>query len=211
MEQKYWMSEMLDLLEKLALLLAEVHKGDGSLCVLSPTALSEVHKENRPLCVLKERKKRGEKKKFPPHPLIKEKPPQKIEKETSVCVGDAKEDFRQECLRLVTKDNAQQVADFFYYWSETSKRGTMRFERQKYWNTENRLKRWCKNQYSSEITSAALRLKRLQKKDTANATQQQAAVREREEANERLEREREEWKKKAVSREEWLAMKEKKT
>ena len=200
MEQKYWMSEMLDLLEKLALLLAEVHK------------------ENRPLCVLKERKKRGEKKKFPPHPLIKEKPPQKIEKENIYAMSGANADlekrreaFRQECLRLVTKDNAQQVADFFHYYSQSSKRGRMLFERKTYWDTEKRLKLWMSRSYNVDNKAAALRLKRLQKKDTANATQQQAAVREREEANERMEREREEWKKKAVSREEWLAMKEKKT
>ena len=77
---------------------------------------------------LKERKKRGEKKKSPRTPLIKEKQPEKIEKETSVCVGDAKEEFRQECLRYIGQYDKQLVIDFYYYWSETSKRGTMREE-----------------------------------------------------------------------------------
>ena len=76
----------------------------------------------------KERKKRGEKKKSPRTPLIKEKQPEKIEKETSVCVGDAKEEFRQECLRYIGQYDKQLVIDFYYYWSVTSKRGTMREE-----------------------------------------------------------------------------------
>ena len=159
---------------------------------------------------LKERKKRGEKKKSPRTPLIKEKKPEKIEKETSVCVGDAKEDFRQECLRYIGQYDKQLVIDFYYYWSETSKRGTMRFQRQKYWDTEKRLKRWCKNQYSSDITSAALRLERLKKREqgvSSVSERDRKLAAEREEANARLDREIEERKKGAVSHEEFLAMK----
>lgn len=149
---------------------------------------------------LKERKKRGEKKKSPRTPLIKEKQPEKIEKETSVCVGDAKEEFRQECLRYIGQYDKQLVTDFYYYWSETSKRGTMRFQRQKYWDTEKRLKRWCKNQYSSDITSAALRLERLRKKEPEREP-------ERKRNQERLEQEIAERKRNAVSYEEYLRMK----
>lgn len=149
---------------------------------------------------LKERKKRGEKKKSPRTPLIKEKKPEKIEKETSVCVADAKEFFRQECLQYIGQYDKQLVADFYYYWSEASKRGTMRFQRQKYWDTEKRLKRWCKNQYSSDITSAALRLERLKKKEPERTT-------EREDENARLEQEIAERKRNAVSYEEYLKMK----
>ena len=159
---------------------------------------------------LKERKKRGEKKKSPRTPLIKEKQPEKIEKETSVCVGDAKEDFRQECLRYIGQYDKQLVTDFYYYWSETSKRGTMRFQRQKYWDTEKRLKRWCKNQYSSDITSAALRLERLKKREqgvSSVSERDRKLAAEREEANARLDREIEERKKGAVSHEEYLRMK----
>lgn len=152
---------------------------------------------------LKERKKRDEKKKSPHTPLIKEKSPQKIEKEILSLVDDAKEGFRKECLGYIGQYDEQQVADFYHYWSETTKRGTMRFERQKYWDTEKRLKRWCKNRYSSDNTAAALRLKRMKKQ-----APEQAA--EREYDNAKLEREIEERKRNAVSYEEYLRMKDEK-
>ncbi len=149
---------------------------------------------------LKERKKRGEKKKSPHTPLIKEKQPEKIEKEILSLDADAKEVFRKECLGYIGQYDQQQVADFYYYWSETSKRGTMRFERQKYWDTEKRLKRWCKNRYSSENTAAAERLERLKKK-----APEPEPNRERE--REQLEQEIAERKRNAVSYEEYLRMK----
>ena len=152
---------------------------------------------------LKERKKRGEKKKSPRTPLIKEKLPQKIEKESLSLDTDAKEDFRKECLGFIGQYDEQQVADFYHYWSEASKRGTMRFQRQKYWDTEKRLKRWCKNRYSSENTAAAIRLKRLKKK--APETEP-----ERERKQEQLEQEIAERKRNAVSYEEYLKMKSEK-
>ena len=61
---------------------------------------------------LKERKKRSE----------------KIEKEILSLDTGAKEDFRKECLSFIGQYDEQQVTDFYYYWSETSKRGTMREE-----------------------------------------------------------------------------------
>ena len=149
---------------------------------------------------LKERKKRGEKKKSPRTPLIKEKQPEKIEKEILSLDADAKEDFRKECLSFIGHYDEQQVTDFYHYWSEASKRGTMRFQRQKYWDTEKRLKRWCKNRYSSENTAAALRLERLKKK--APETEP-----ERKRKQERLEQEIAERKRNAVSYEEYLRMK----
>jgi hypothetical protein len=152
---------------------------------------------------LKERKKRGEKKKSPRTPLIKEKQPQKIEKEILSLDTDAKEDFRKECLGFIGQYDEQQVADFYHYWSEASKRGTMRFQRQKYWDTEKRLKRWCKNRYSSENTAAALRLERLKKKEPERAP-------ERERKQQRLEQEIAERKRNAVSYEEYLKMKSEK-
>ena len=149
---------------------------------------------------LKERKKRGEKKKSPRTPLIKEKQPEKIEKEILSLDADAKEVFRKECLSFIGHYDEQQVTDFYHYWSEASKRGTMRFQRQKYWDTEKRLKRWCKNRYSSENTAAALRLERLKKK--APETEP-----ERERKQQRLEQEIAERKRNAVSYEEYLRMK----
>ena len=149
---------------------------------------------------LKERKKRGEKKKSPRTPLIKEKHPEKIEKENLPTVADAREDFRKECLSFIGQYDEQQVADFYFYWTETSKRGTMRFERQKYWDTEKRLKRWVKNQYSVADAAAALRLERLKKK--APETEP-----ERKRKQQRLEQEIAERKRNAVSYEEYLRMK----
>ena len=149
---------------------------------------------------LKERKKRGEKKKSPRTPLIKEKQPEKIEKEILSLDADAKEVFRKECLSFIGQYDEQQVTDFYHYWSEASKRGTMRFQRQKYWDTEKRLKRWCKNRYSSENTAAALRLERLRKKEPEREP-------ERKRNQERLEQEIAERKRNAVSYEEYLRMK----
>ena len=149
----------------------------------------------------KERKKRGEKKKSPRTPLIKEKQPEKIEKEILSLDADAKEVFRKECLSFIGQYDQQQVADFYQYWSEASKRGTMRYQRQKYWDTEKRLKRWCKNRYSSENTAAALRLERLKTKEPERTS-------EREDNNARLEQEIAERKRNAVSYEEYLKMKD---
>ena len=169
-----------------------------------PLALSLAHGDSPPPVRaesdLKERKKRGEKKKSPRTPLIKEKQPEKIEKEILSLDADAKEDFRKECLSFIGHYDEQQVTDFYHYWSEASKRGTMRFQRQKYWDTEKRLKRWCKNRYSSENTAAALRLERLKKK--APETEP-----ERKRKQERLEQEIAERKRNAVSYEEYLRMK----
>ena len=166
---------------------------------------------------LKERKKRGEKKKSPRTPLIKEKQPEKIEKENIYAnlglkadLEERREAFRQECLRLVTKDNEQRVADFFHYYSQSSKRGRMVFERKKYWDTEKRLKLWMNRSYNVDNTAAALRLERLKKREqgvSSVSERDRKLAAEREEANARLDREIEERKKGAVSHEEFLAMK----
>jgi hypothetical protein len=116
---------------------------------------------------------------------------------------ERREAFRQECLRLVTKDNEQRVADFFHYYSQSSKRGRMVFERKKYWNTENRLKLWLNRSYNVDNTAAALRLQRLKKK--APETEP-----ERKRKQERLEQEIAERKRNAVSYEEYLKMKSEK-
>ena len=85
----------------------------------------------------------------------------------------------------------------------------MRFQEERYWSTERRLKRWVKNQYSSATTAAALRLekaKKGKKKEVDTARQQQAAA-ERSDANDRLFQAIEENKRNAVSHDEWLALK----
>ena len=86
----------------------------------------------------------------------------------------------------------------------------MRFEEKKHWNTKNRLERWVNNSFSSADLAASERLKKArgkrQKASDEEARSKQLAA-EREEADARREREQEESKAGAVSREEWLAMK----
>ena len=167
--------------------------------------------------VLKERKRRGKKRKYPPTPPIKEKKGQeKVEKTLSL--AERRESFHQECLEYVDKFDNQQLSDFYNYWSEEDpKIGKMRFEKQRFWNTDRRLKRWINKSYASENTSAALRLERTKQnlskekakaksKEADSAKQQQTAT-ERDDANEKLFRQLEENKKKAVSYKEYLKKK----
>ena len=171
--------------------------------------------------ILKERKERLEKKSLPPHPLLKEKGVQRIDKENIYMAAGANADFeerreafRQECLRLLTKDNKQLVADFFHFYSQPCKHGKMLFERKHYWDTESRLMLWMNRSFNLDNTAAALRLERLkgrqseqQAREQATSQAQQSEAQERERANAELERRIEESKAGAVSREEWLAMK----
>ena len=153
---------------------------------------------------LKERKRSKEKNNLPPHPLLKEKETKAKEKQNPPTVCDAREAFRRECLHYVGVYDNQSVADFFNFWSEANPRtGKMRFQGKRYWNTETRLKRWTKNQYSVADAAAAQRLSKLKK--------QQTVVQERNEANDRLWQQYDDMKKGAVTHEEWLAMKNKKT
>jgi hypothetical protein len=169
---------------------------------------------------LKERKRRGKKRKYPPTPPIKEKKGQeKVEKTLSL--AERRESFHQECLEYVDKFDNQQLSDFYNYWSEEDpKIGKMRFEKQRFWNTDRRLKRWINKSYASENTAAALRLERTKQslskeeakaksKEADSAKQQQAAT-ERDDANEKLFRQLEENKRKAVSYKEYLRKKNEK-
>ena len=95
------------------------------------------------------------------------------------------------------------MADFYNFYSEENPAtGKMRFEEERYWNIDKRLKRWMNTEYSAANTVAAIRMKRLEKKQ-----KQQAVAQTRQEDNERVWQEIEERKKGAVSHEEWLAMK----
>ena len=156
---------------------------------------------------LKERKETKKKKNFPPNPLIKEKAKKETEEKVIyIAGGDRREVFHQECLKRLGQYDCQQLADFYNYWSqENPDTGKMRFEEQRYWNLDSRLKRWIKNQYAADNTAAAIRMKRLEKKQ-----KQQTVAQTRQEDNERVWQEIEERKKGAVSREEWLAMKKEK-
>ena len=169
-------------------------------------------------CNLKEGKRKGRKRNIPPIPPIKEKAGQE-KGEKTLSLAERRESFHQECLEYVDKFDNQQLSDFYNYWSEEDpKIGKMRFEKQRFWNTERRLKRWINKSYASENIAAALRLEKtkqnLSKKeakdkgkttDTAKQLQQTAA--ERDDANEQLFQQIAENKKKAVSYEEYLAKK----
>ena len=162
-------------------------------------------------CMLKERKRKTTKEKFPLKPLLKEKEKKEIEKKVCVCVCDAKEAFRKECLAFVGEYDKQLVANFFNYFTQPSpKTGKMLFQEQRHWSTKNRLELWVNNQHSSDIMAAAERLKKArgkQQKEQSDAKAMQQLAAERERANAEQERQRAESKAGAVTREEWLAMK----
>ena len=151
---------------------------------------------------LKERKrKNNEKEKVSPAPPLKEKEKEKEKAEKMpvrvkrVCEGDdvlslnaaRREEFRQQCLAYVGKYDAPRLADFFNYWSETTRTtGKMRFERQRYWNLEKRLARWMNNQYAAAATAAAIRLRKARKRQADEAAAEERdrnAAAEREQAN----------------------------
>ena len=143
---------------------------------------------------LKERKRKTEKKSIPPNPLLKEKEKkEKVEKPLSLKVG-AKEAFHDECLKRIGQYDEQQLADFYNWWSEENEKGQMRFQTERYWNIDNRLKRWVKNQYSAANTAAAIRLKRTkqqQAKEQTDTEKQRLQAAEREQANAQREAEQE--------------------
>ena len=157
--------------------------------------------------VLKERKETKKKKNFPPNPLLKEKAKKETEEKKGESVGDAKSVFHEECLKYVGQFDNQRLADFYHYWSEEDKNGKMRFQYERCWNTEKRLKRWMTTSYNIANTAAAIRLQKLKQTQQSK----ESVAQERNEANDRLWQEIEERKKNAVSHEEWLASKKRTT
>ena len=126
----------------------------------------------------KERKRKRDKKGSPLHPSYKEESGVKDKAQKIIYIA-GREAFHQECLGYVDKYDEQRLADFYNYWSEVNeKTGKMRFEEQRYWNTERRLKRWMNTSYSADNSAAALRLKRTQKKQAygSSVAEQQAAA-----------------------------------
>ena len=155
----------------------------------------------------KERKRKRDKKGSPLHPSYKEESGVKDKAQKIIYIA-GREAFHQECLGYVDKYDEQRLADFYNYWSEVNEQtGKMRFEEQRYWNTERRLKRWMNTSYSADNSAAALRLKRTQKKQAPSSNAEQQAAAKRAEDNARLEQEIEERKASAVSYEEYLKIK----
>ena len=148
--------------------------------------------------VLKEGKRKKEKETSSPAPLLLEKEIKEKDEKMCVYVGDAfsdgtgdfearREAFRQECLKLVGKYDVQLVTNFYYYWSEkTKKKNRMRKELETTWETENRMVLWVNNQYAADTTAAAIRLKRTKGKGAkqAKVTEQQVAAQVRQQQDE---------------------------
>ena len=163
---------------------------------------------------LKERKRKAKKENFPPNPLLKEKQTKEKEENAYIYVCDAnnaKEAFRKECLSYVGKYDTQLVTNFYnWYSTESPTTGRMRFQDEPYWDTKKRLEVWVTNPISSASMAAGERLKKArgqkQKVNDDEACSKQLAA-EREAADARREREHEESKAGAVSREEWEAIK----
>jgi len=159
--------------------------------------------------VLKEGKRKKEKETSSPAPLLLEKEIKEKDEKMCVYVGDAfsdgtgdfearREAFRQECLKLVGKYDVQLVTNFYYYWSEkTKKKNRMRKELETTWETENRMVLWVNNQYATDTTAAAIRLKRTKGKEAKQAKeaeQQQVAAQLRQQQDEAERRKDEETK-----------------
>ena len=165
---------------------------------------------------LKETKrKKTENEKLPPTPPLKgkEKQKEKTEKNKIIAVGEKveavnekKEAFRKQCLAYVGKYDTARLTDFFNYWSEetrTTKR--MRYEGQRYWDIEKRLKRWMASQYTSDNTAAAIRLRKAKRKlaeEQGAASQQQQAAAERQKQQQALEQQAEDSRRDASTMEE---------
>ena len=162
-------------------------------------------------CNLKEGKRKGRKRKIPPTPPNKVKEGQ-VKDQKILFIAARRENFRKECLKYVDKFDNQRLADFFNYWSEENKKdGKMRFEKQRFWNIERRLKRWMNISYSVDNTAAALRLEKAKKgrsKEADSAKQKQLIAAQRDDANEQLFQAIEENKRKAISYEEYTKSKQ---
>ena len=162
---------------------------------------------------LKERKRHRERKNPPCTPLIRKG---LLEKGSKISLSPKREGevveerrkmFWAELEQFIGKYNRQMVLQFYYYWAEEMKGvDQMRWEIQKSWNTSYRLAAWSKRSFNKNDEAAALRLERTKAKSTQK--EPHLCTAEREDANERLFRQIEENKKTAVSREEWLRMKE---
>ena len=139
---------------------------------------------------LKERKERKKKENFPPNPLLKEKDKNRKEEKNPPTVADARESFRNECLSYIGQFGDERVAGFYRHWTEKDSMGKMRFEKERFWNTDTRIRRWMENKYSISDAEAAELLKKArgkQQKEQATAEQQQVQAAQREAENSRLE------------------------
>ena len=162
---------------------------------------------------LKERKETKKKKDFPPHPLLKEKDKKETEEKNPLPreagLEERRKAFYQECMKRKEFYSDRLISKFYNEFSQVNKdTGKMKFEEEKYWDIDNRLEKWSTNSFAISDELAALRLQKQKKLGDAQE-RQQAVAQERTDANDRLEQEIAERKKKAITYQEWLASKEK--
>ena len=164
---------------------------------------------------LRERQRSSRKKSFPPAPPYLDKEVQDKDEIPSLSPARVRktlqvrqEMFWNELLQYEGKYDRQMLLAFYYYWAEkVTGRRKMKMEVETSWDTEYRLAAWSKRSFNKNDEAAALRLERTKAKSTQKEPSPLCTA-EREDANERLFRQIEENKKAAVSREEWLRMKE---
>lgn len=173
--------------------------------------------------VLKEKKVRSpRKRKNSPAPPIKEKSPYTPKEEKTSLSPEQNFDgldegqmaFWKECSKYIgPKYSEDLVKAFFYYYAQRMrKNGKMAWENEDKWTLHLRLAGWKKRSFAKNDEAAEIRLAKAKagKQQTAKVNEQQVAIaRVRMMEQERREREFAENKAKAVSREEWLAMKAK--
>ena len=163
---------------------------------------------------LKERKRHRERKNPPCTPLIRKGLLEKAQITLSPVAGSKsniesrQHAFWDACLKFEPEYDRQLLLKFYCYWAEeVNGTGLMLWETKKSWSMRLRLKAWSKKSFEFDDEAAALRLERTKAKSTQKEPSPLCTA-ERENANERLFRQIEENKKSAVSREEWLRMKE---
>ncbi len=164
---------------------------------------------------LRERQRSSRKKSSPPAPPYLDKEVQDKDEIFSLSPARVKKTlqvrqqmFWNELLQYEGKYDRQMLLAFYYYWAEkVTGRRKMKMEVETSWDTEYRLAAWSKRSFNKNDETAALRLERAKAKSTQKEPSPLCTA-EREDANERLFRQIEENKKSAVSREEWLRMKE---
>ena len=73
-------------------------------------------------------------------------------------------EFRIAVRAFASLYSLKMLDDFFDYWSEPNKKGKMKFELEKTWDTKRRLKRWFNNQkqwHGEKLGTSELRIEAL--------------------------------------------------
>ena len=152
--------------------------------------------------LLKERKRKRDKEKSPLHPSYKERETMLKEKGEKMSLGKGRESggleerqkaFWNELLLYEEKYGRDMLLKFYAKWGEeTADKTKMLWETKKSWSTKLRLLAWSKRKFQKDDEAAELHLQQVKnrksRQPTVDTVQQQAIIREREEANARLER-----------------------